>query len=139
MQQCAIWNKLFNWKFKLKQWHKIIQCVTTGCQLCVEYLLIILIGVGSIFRKFFNNNSLYLYYNIIYYRSIVIYWPLSFWPGGIACCSRSPLYSKYFRNEEMLSRKNNVNPPPPPPPWKDQVAGGKRNISQRPISSYQKI
>lgn len=35
MQQGAIWNKLFNWKFKLKQWHKIIQCVTTGCQLCV--------------------------------------------------------------------------------------------------------
>ena len=30
-------------------------------------------------------------------------------------------------------------PPPPPPPWKDQVAGGKRNISQRLISSYQKI
>lgn len=28
---------------------------------------------------------------------------------------------------------------PPPPPWKDQVAGGKRNISQRLISSYQKI
>ena len=27
----------------------------------------------------------------------------------------------------------------PPPPWKDQVAGGKRNISQRLISSYQKI
>lgn len=29
--------------------------------------------------------------------------------------------------------------PPPPPPWKDQVAGGKRNISQRLISSYQKF
>lgn len=31
------------------------------------------------------------------------------------------------------------NTPPPPPPWKDQIAGGKRNISQRLISSYQKI
>ena len=28
---------------------------------------------------------------------------------------------------------------PPPTPWKDQIAGGKRNISQRLISSYQKI
>ena len=33
----------------------------------------------------------------------------------------------------------NTPPPPPPTPWKDQIAGGKRNISQRLISSYQKI
>ena len=33
----------------------------------------------------------------------------------------------------------NTPPPPFPTPWKDQVAGAKGNISQRLISSKQKI
>lgn len=41
--------------------------------------------------------------------------------------------------KKCLVGKIMQNTPPPPPPWKDQVAGGKRNISQRLISSYQKI
>ena len=41
--------------------------------------------------------------------------------------------------KKCLVGKIMQNTPPPPPPRKDQVAGGKRNISQRLISSYQKI
>ena len=41
--------------------------------------------------------------------------------------------------KKCLVGKIMQNTPPPPPPWKDQIAGGKRNISQRLISSYQKI